>query len=152
MNYLILRCEHPSGYADLYIDDIAVRVLPDCRKVRNVEIDNITTHTATLQWTPGNHETAWQVIVTNGADTLINTRADQTSVTMSSLSGTKYTLDVTIKAVCDNVEAVEFYHAAHTFQTECEAIADYPWSETFEDISSGDDIFEVPLSLEYPRG
>ena len=146
LNYLILRCEHPSGYADLYIDDIAVRVLPDCRKVRNVEIDNITTHTATLQWTPGNHETAWQVIVTNGADTLINTRADQTSVTMFSLqSGTKYTLDVTIKAVCDDVEAVEFYHAAHTFQTECEAIADYPWSETFEDIPSGDDIFEVPL-------
>ncbi len=146
LNYLILRCEHPSGYADLYIDDIAVRVLPDCRKVRNVEIRDITTHTATLAWTPGNHETAWQVVVTNGTDTLLNTRTEQTAVTLSPLqSGTRYTLDVIVKAVCDNVEAAEFYHAAHTFQTECEPIADYPWSETFENVESGTDIFEVPL-------
>ena len=146
LNYLILRCEHPSGYTDLYLDDIAVRLLPDCRKVRNVEIAGITPHTATLQWTPGNRETAWQVVVADGTDTLLNTRTEQPLITLQPLqSGTKYTLDITVKAVCDNVEAAEFYHAAHTFQTECEPIADYPWSETFETVPSGDDIFEVPV-------
>ena len=146
LNYLILRCEHPSGYTDLYLDDIAVRLLPDCRKVRNVEIAGITPHTATLQWTPGNRETAWQVVVADGTDTLLNTRTEQPLITLQPLqSGTKYTLDITIKALCDGVEAAEYYHAAHTFLTECEPIADYPWSETFETVPSGDDIFEVPV-------
>lgn len=146
LNYLILRCEHPSGYSDLYIDDIVVRVLPDCRKVRNVAVRDITTRTAALQWTPGNHETAWQVVVANGTDTLLNTRTEQPLITLQPLSsGTKYTLDITVKAVCDGVEAAEFYHAAHTFLTDCEPVTDYPWSETFETVPSGDDIFEVPV-------
>lgn len=54
----------------VYIDDISVHVIPACPKPSELAVSDITAHTATLSWLPGNEETAWQILL-NG-DSIID--------------------------------------------------------------------------------
>lgn len=55
----------------VYIDDISVHEAPACSKPSAPEVDDITARSASISWTPGADETAWQIMVNNDADHLI---------------------------------------------------------------------------------
>lgn len=145
VNYILLYIEHQIS-GDTYLDDIVVRMLPNCRKVKSAEITDIATTSAKLAWKKAHEENTWNVVVKNGKDTLLNTQATTPSVLIENLTpATKYTLDVTIAAVCDGVEAAEKYDGRLSFTTECEVISAFPWREGFESMPTGSSTSDGPL-------
>lgn len=145
VNYILLYIEHQIS-GDTYLDDIVVRMLPNCRKVKSAEITDIATTSAKLAWKKAYEENTWNVVVKNGKDTLLNTQATTPSVLLENLTpATKYTLDVTIAAVCDGVEAAEKYDGQLSFTTECEVITAFPWREGFENMPTGSSTSDGPL-------
>lgn len=145
VNYILLYIEHQIS-GDTYLDDIVVRMLPNCRKVKSAEITDIATTSAKLAWKKAYEENTWNVVVKNGKDTLLNTQATTPSVLLENLTpATKYTLDVTIAAVCDGVEAAEKYDGQLSFTTECEVISALPWREGFESMPTGSSTSDGPL-------
>lgn len=145
VNYILLYIEHQIS-GDTYLDDIVVRMLPNCRKVKSAEITDIATTSAKLAWKKAHEENTWNVVVKNGKDTLLNTQATTPSVLLENLTpATKYTLDVTIAAVCDGVEAAEKYDGQLSFTTECEVISALPWREGFESMPTGSSTSDGPL-------
>lgn len=145
VNYILLYIEHQIS-GDTYLDDIVVRMLPNCRKVKSAEITDIATTSAKLAWKRAYEENTWNVVVKNGKDTLLNTQATTPSVLLENLTpATKYTLDVTIAAVCDGVEAAEKYDGQLSFTTECEVISAFPWREGFESMPTGSSTSDGPL-------
>ena len=58
-------------YVGAYIDDISVHEAPSCTKPSAPAAANVTAHTASISWTPGAEETAWQIMVNNDAEHLI---------------------------------------------------------------------------------
>lgn len=145
VNYILLYIEHQIS-GDTYLDDIVVRMLPNCRKVKSAEITDIATTSAKLAWKKAYEENTWNVVVKNGKDTLLNTQATTPSVLLENLTpATKYTLDVTIAAVCDGAEAAEKYSGQLSFTTECEVITAFPWREGFESMPTGSSTSDGPL-------
>lgn len=145
VNYILLYIEHQIS-GDTYLDDIVVRMLPNCRKVKSAEITDIATTSAKLAWKKAHEENTWNVVVKNGKDTLLNTQATTPSVLLENLTpATKYTLDVTIAAVCDGAEAAEKYEGQLSFTTECEVITAFPWREGFESMPTGSSTSDGPL-------
>ena len=145
VNYILLYIEHQIS-GDTYLDDIVVRMLPNCRKVKSAEITDIATTSAKLAWKQAHEENTWNVVVKNGKDTLLNTQATTPSVLLENLTpATKYTLDVTIAAVCDGAEAAEKYDGQLSFTTECEVISAFPWREGFESMPTGSSTSDGPL-------
>lgn len=145
VNYILLYIEHQIS-GDTYLDDIVVRMLPNCRKVKSAEITDIATTSAKLAWKQAHEENTWNVVVKNGKDTLLNTQATTPSVLLENLTpATKYTLDVTIAAVCDGAEAAEKYDGQLSFTTECEVITAFPWREGFESMPTGSSTSDGPL-------
>lgn len=145
VNYILLYIEHQIS-GDTYLDDIVVRMLPNCRKVKSAEITDIATTSAKLAWKKAYEENTWNVVVKNGKDTLLNTQATTPSVLLENLTpATKYTLDVTIAAVCDGAEAAEKYDGQLSFTTECEVITAFPWREGFESMPTGSSTSDGPL-------
>lgn len=132
VNYVFLYIAHGIS-GDTYLDDLTLRMTPTCRKVKEAEIADITTTSATLKWTPAYQENAWHAVVVNGADTIVNTVTTTPSVAINGLQpATKYGLHVTIAAICDEVETAEKYDEALTIITDCEVITATTWREGFE--------------------
>lgn len=145
VNYVIIYTER-SASSDMCLDDLTLRLLPNCRKVKSAEITDIATTSAKLAWKRAHEENTWNVVVKNGKDTLLNTQATTPSVLLENLTpATKYTLDVTIAAVCDGVEAAEKYDGQLSFTTECEVITAFPWREGFESMPTGSSTSDGPL-------
>lgn len=145
VNYVIIYTER-SASSDMCLDDLTLRLLPNCRKVKSAEITDIATTSAKLAWKKAYEENTWNVVVKNGKDTLLNTQATTPSVLLENLTpATKYTLDVTIAAVCDGVEAAEKYDGQLSFTTECEVISAFPWREGFENMPTGSSTSDGPL-------
>lgn len=145
VNYVIIYTER-SASSDMCLDDLTLRLLPNCRKVKSAEITDIATTSAKLAWKKAYEENTWNVVVKNGKDTLLNTQATTPSVLLENLTpATKYTLDVTIAAVCDGVEAAEKYDGQLSFTTECEVISAFPWREGFESMPTGSSTSDGPL-------
>lgn len=145
VNYVIIYTER-SASSDMCLDDLTLRLLPNCRKVKSAEITDIATTSAKLAWKKAYEENTWDVVVKNGKDTLLNTQATTPSVLLENLTpATKYTLDVTIAAVCDGVEAAEKYDGQLSFTTECEVITAFPWREGFESMPTGSSTSDGPL-------
>ena len=57
--------ERPTGdyYDDVAIDDFKIMELPSCAKPTDLSISNITSISASLNWTAGDTETAWQYVI-----------------------------------------------------------------------------------------
>lgn len=145
VNYVIIYTER-SVSSDMYLDDLTLRMLPNCRKVKSAEITDIATTSAKLVWKKAHEENTWNVVVKNGKDTLLNTQATTPSVLLENLTpATKYTLDVTIAAVCDGAEAAEKYDGQLSFTTECEVVTAFPWREGFESMPTGSSTSDGPL-------
>lgn len=145
VNYVIIYTER-SASSDMCLDDLTLRMLPNCRKVKSAEITDIATTSAKLAWKKAYEENTWNVVVKNGKDTLLNTQATTPSVLLENLTpATKYTLDVTIAAVCDGAEAAEKYDGQLSFTTECEVITAFPWCEGFESMPTGSSTSDGPL-------
>ncbi len=124
--YIAIRANRPDTDQAWvgYIDDIHLDNVPLCRRVRNVDVHHITTNSATLSWTRGGIETAWEIAI--GDSTYL---ATDTFYTVHSLdSNTTYT--AIVRAVCG--EGDTSIPTAVEFHTPCYFLNSLPYFNNFE--------------------
>ena len=113
----------------LSIDNVKVDVIPTCTKPTDLEFVSSTTTTATLSWTAGADETAWQICLNGDETNLI--MANSNPFTVEGLTAsTNYTAKV--RAYCSADDQSDWSNEV-SFATECETIVvTGSWSEGFE--------------------
>ena len=120
-----------TGDAYIYLDDVTVMEVPSCMKPNGLEVTATATTTATLSWTAGANETAWQICLNGDETNLI--MAESNPFTVEDLTAaTAYTAKV--RAYCSADDQSD-WSIEVSFATECEAIvvdAANPFTEDFE--------------------
>ena len=120
----------------LFLDDFLFEESAACLEPTNVLVDNITTTGATISWTPGATETAWDIFVTDDAtinpdENTTPTYANVDDNTDYPITGTQATTYyVYVRAICDEPSD---WSVPAVFHTECEGM-DLPYGPYgFED-------------------
>ncbi len=139
-NTKYVAVKHTSDeYCDFFLDDFLFEESPSCIEPTGVQVADVTTHGATVSWTAGGSETAWDIFVTadatiepDGTTTPTYTNINGNSYSLSNLSaGTIYY--VYVRTICSGTEVSEWSSTA-TFATICNPIA-LPWSENFDNLT-----------------
>ena len=74
----------PQSYSSfIYIDDIAIDVIPSCEHVDSLQVLNVTSSGATVAWVPGGNESAWDIAFVPGTGAV-----DMDTVTFTTVNGT----------------------------------------------------------------
>ena len=117
------------------IDNVSIRRVTCSADVAGLNVNNITTTSATLAWTGGASQ--WQVAYSTYGDF-----ADATQTIVSSASYTITGLTpathyyARVRAYCGGSEYGSWSNVLE-FNTDCNAITVYPWSENFDDDAIG---------------
>ena len=110
------------------IDNVKVDVIPTCPKPTALECTATTATTATLSWTAGADETAWQICLNGDEENLIE--ANSNPFTIEGLTAsTSYT--VKVRAYCSADDQSD-WSTEVSFATDCEAVTTFPWMVDFE--------------------
>ena len=138
--YIIFEGQSYYG-SSTYIDDVVIMETPSCFKVSNLAIDaqQTTTNSFTLTWTDtSNTGATYNIYRFTATDTtLVQDGVTGTSYTVSGLNpATSYTFAVVTD--CGNGDT-SMYSATVSAFTACAdiAAADLPYTEDFEDYTSG---------------
>ena len=130
--YVALRNINTS-YNSISIDDVWVEQLPSCRNVTQLGVTVLTDSSATVAWTAGSTETAWDLYLSTSAADVPNANSTPTAsatspaYTFAGLTGnTTYTAYV--RADC-GAEKSEWENVS--FTTPCRAVT-LPYSENFD--------------------
>ena len=129
-----------SAYGSAYIDDIEVFTPSSCTKPTSLSAVAASATSATVSWTKGGDETAWNLQYRIGSDTWtpvnnILTTVDGTSCT-ATLPGlaANTTYEIQVQADCGGDQSG--WSASANVTTPCEAITGIGFTEDFEGISS----------------
>ena len=127
---LVFRWYYSTNWS-CCIDDVEVKLIPTCTAPTALEVTATTTHEATLSWTAGANETAWQICLNGDETNLIE--ANSNPFTVENLTAaTAYTAKV--RAYCGEEDQSDWSNEV-SFATKCEAIvvdAANPFTEDFE--------------------
>lgn len=107
-----------SSTAILYLDDVTITEKPSCPKPTNLTASDVFYNGATLSWTAGGEETAWNIQIQQGdlgwsASTEVNTNP---TYTFNELS-TGVTYQVRVQAACGGEDVSEWVET--TFTPQC---------------------------------
>jgi hypothetical protein len=121
----------------LFLDDFLFEESASCLEPSGVQVADVTTTGATISWTAGGEETAWDIYVTDDATVEPD---DTTTPTVAGTEANPYSLTdldpatiyyVYVRAIC-GVDEASAWSSPVIFNTECEAMA-LPYSYGFED-------------------
>ena len=123
-----------SSYYFCNIDDVEVSLIPSCWPVTLGE-NTTAAHTATLNWTAGHDETAWNIRWREEGSTGAYSTATATTTTYTITSGLQAntTYEYGVQADCGNDDESEW--VSDTFTTKCDATnvdKEHPFFEGFE--------------------
>ena len=125
-------------YDDVAIDDVRIMDMPTCSAPTGLDLDAVTTTTtATISWTAGGTETAWEYVVEAYGSDEPSTGGTATTSNPLTLSGlTANTLyDVYVRADCGAGDFSSW--AKISFPTEC-GITDEALSQDFDTVANND--------------
>ena len=115
--YIAIRFNsNTSGY--IFVDDVTVEEIPSCRIPKDLEVAEIDVDEATLNWTAGLDETAWNVQYKRASDNEWSDpiAVDETSYTFTGLQrATAY--EARVQAVCSAEDQSDWTEVS--FTTEC---------------------------------
>ncbi|MBP1645780.1 MAG: repeat-containing protein [Bacteroidetes bacterium] len=122
-----VRRNTPDNGYYLRLDDVKVSALPNCRRVSNVALSNVSHEEATITWTPGQTtDASWNIYLTSG-DTTITIPATQIPTTITNLlPNTNYSVVIRTNCVTEESDPT----IPITFRTSCTPIA-VPFLEEF---------------------
>ena len=128
----------PNGeYSYPYLDDLTVEVIPDCRRVQNVAVSNVTTRSVHVSWTPGDVTEFDVVCVPTGTDPdsgFIYNVSNEDSITITGLMhSTSYT--VYVRGYC--YPDTSHWSLGTRFRTSCGMIDSLPFFENLESVATG---------------
>nr|MCR4826139.1 fibronectin type III domain-containing protein [Bacteroidales bacterium] len=117
----------------IYVDDIAITFPPACPKPTNVTVYNIQPHIVTVGC-ESTYATEWEVRFDN--DTIIYTNEMPYTLEDPILTaGATHTVEV--HAYCGDEGAWSEWSNPISFTTACEAVTEFPWTDDFEEYSTG---------------
>ncbi len=107
-----------SSSQTAYVDDIVIDIVPSCARPLRVKVNDITQTSASVNWTPGNEETTWEVkcVSADSTDMLTLTATSNPFMFTGLQPATKY--NVYVRAVC-NADVMSEWSAPVTFTTRC---------------------------------
>ncbi len=113
---IALRYTSTSSTESWNLDDFTVSLAPSCRPSSNLTFSDVTTNSASVTWTPGGNESAWNLqYKASSSDVWTTVNATTATVALSNLAySTDYT--VRVKSACGD-ETMEWLTGA--FTTEC---------------------------------
>lgn len=131
------------GYSNIYLDDIQIVEQPACPAINAATLaeSNVTAHTATVSWTAGGEETAWnlQYKAAGGEWSDVIAISNTPSYGFEGLAeNTVYY--VRVQANCGEDLSEWTGDEAFSFPTDCDPKAvtkAQPWSYSFEDTEDG---------------
>ena len=131
-----------TSSAASYLDNVYISVIPTCRRPLDVTVSATTTNSATINWTPRNGETDWQVVVVPHGQSVTSGTPEYAMSHPYTVQGltdaTNY--DVYVKADCGNGDESDWSEVV-TFHTKCLPISTIPYFESFEGVGSGSNAF-----------
>ena len=109
----------PANYNYVYLDNVAIELIPDCQRPNNVSASNLTATTADISWNDRASALEWQVEYTLhgfsvGSGTRITTTTNPLSVTGLQPS-TSY--DVYVRSVCGVGDTSEWSRTPYILNT-----------------------------------
>jgi hypothetical protein len=125
----------PSG-AYVYLDEVGIREIPSCQEPTAFTLDAVTTTTATISWTAGGTETAWEYVVQaygTGEPTASGTSTTSNPLTVSGLTANT-TYDFYVRADCGGGDTSDWTYGG-SFTTNCDT-ADEALSHNFDTLDN----------------
>ena len=128
-----------GGDNRIVIDNVSVDEAPSCPVPTGVDVNSVTATTATLTWTPGGNESAWDIYVPSTSADVPGVNPDN----MYSITATSYTVTnlpsnsictLYVRANCGNEKS---NWVSKTFTTPCGTI-NVPYTENFDSYSSSE--------------
>jgi len=124
--------KYRGDYADaVYIDDFSIAPPPSCPDTSALALDAVTNNTATISWTAGGGETAWEYVLQasgTGEPAAGGISTTTNPLTVSGLTGsTAY--EIYLRAACDGGDFSAW--VSTTFTTLCDVVT-APYSQDFE--------------------
>ena len=142
--YVAIRANRPSSAWFAYFDDVSLETLPPCTRVYNVEVSNITQHSATISWdTTSANDYEVQYGPTGfafGAGTSVMVSGAD-SVNLTGLpASTAY--DAYVRGICGTDTST--WSFVENFHTSCDVITVLPYTENFDGIAGSTATSPVP--------
>lgn len=134
--YITILCPSGSSTNGVYIDDVTVDLMPECPRVMNLSVSNVTSNTADIAWNETGSASSW--LLEYGPFGFV--RGDGTSVDLSTTSYTFSNLDpgvdydIYVSPLCVNGDTGTAVHAVLT--TQC-GLLQLPYSYGFETALTG---------------
>lgn len=126
-----------------YIDNVRVEAT-SCPLPVDVTVTDVTSHSATIDWTPSGDESEWLILVKPHVQSMNYAFAvTNHPYTVNNLKWGEW-YDVFVKAKCGN-EEVSSWSMPTTFFTQCGSITQLPYFEDFENY------YQPYIYDEYPR-
>ena len=139
-SYIAIMIPKPDGVtytsaSPNYIDDVMLDVAPACTYPTNLQVSNVTTTSAEVNWTAGSTETEWEMVLVQGnapmsSGTLYNVYTNTETLT-GLTSGTQYT--IYLRAVCPQGGHSEY--VSTSFTTQCEDLQTLPFTCNFDNVT-----------------
>lgn len=118
----------------VYLDNILVDYLPSCLHVTNLHVNDVTSNSVEIAWTPGQDEQTWYYVyglkdsVNLNTATWLTTTANPLTIT-GLAPNTPY--DIYVAADCNEPEPSQFMRIR--VYTSCDPISSIPYYENFDD-------------------
>ena len=137
-----------NDYVFVYIDDITLEEIPDCRRVENLTAQGTGTTTADLSWIEQGLATSWIVKYLPSGGSASDTVTLTVSSSHPTLTGLQPSTDYTvwITPVCSGTAGTN----STSFRTFCDAIETLPYTMGFEeseDVASGTSSPSSPFTV-----
>ena len=136
--YIALR-NTVNGYAStsVYVDNITLEVIPTCQAPTGVAISGVTENSATVAWTENSGATEWTIRYYEQGDaenaTVVSAGTNPFTITNMN-PGTFYIVQV--RSECSANDSSN-WATSSVFMTNCVAVTEYPYTESFESGSFG---------------
>ena len=132
---------YTSYYKSVFIDDITVEPIPSCVDPSGLDVvaNSITPNSVQLTWTAGGTETAWDIYCTTSAEaptattTPTVTGTTDNPCTVSGLNASTHYYAY-VRARCSDSDQSP-WSAAKEFDTECETVTTFPFSQDFNSLT-----------------
>ena len=118
-----------GGDVSAWTNNISFTTTVACPVPTALTCTGVTATTATLSWTAGASETAWQICINNNEDELVD--VTEKPYTLTGLDPAT-TYSVKVRANCGDTDGNSQWTSAVQFTTECEAISSLPYEQGFE--------------------
>ena len=136
--YITLRSTHWGRSLNnrVYIDSLAVELIPTCARPHRLTVTNLTTTSATIAWSGGSGATSWQVEYMPHGGALGSGVSQTTSTNSLTITGLTpaTTYDYYVRSICGESDTSEWCHTPGLIVTQ-QIPASVPYQYGFDTVA-----------------